>query len=68
MIDILIEKLECPNRLSEDEMVVLRALPVERRRVEAGKLAVAEGDLPASSLLLVSGMVGRFGLLRARPR
>ena len=68
MIDILIEKLECPNRLSEDEMVVLRALPVERRRVEAGKLAVAEGDLPASSLLLVSGVVGRFGLLRAGPR
>lgn len=68
MIDILIEKLERRDRLSEAEIGVLRALPLERRRVEAGQLIVEEGDFPASSLLLVSGMAGRFGLLRAGER
>ncbi|MBO9501161.1 hypothetical protein [Brevundimonas sp. A19_0] len=36
MVDILIEKLERRDRLSDAETDVLRALPPERRRVEAG--------------------------------
>jgi CRP-like cAMP-binding protein len=63
MLDVLVRKLERRDDLSIEQCDAIRRLPLERRSVQAGELIVREGERQTVSLLLVSGVAGRFALL-----
>ncbi|HEY7384918.1 MAG TPA: Crp/Fnr family transcriptional regulator [Beijerinckiaceae bacterium] len=60
--DVLIRKLRSISALSDDEMQVLRSLPLTVAQVDADQDIVREGDQPSQSCILLEGFVCRYKL------
>lgn len=63
MIGVLLRKLERLGPLSDAERGVLEALPLDVRRVGAGRDLVREGDRPSNCLVLLEGFAHRYRAL-----
>lgn len=64
----LLRKLLCRDDLSADEVAVITTMFTETRIVEAGEDIVRDGDRPAQSTLVVSGVACRYKMLRGGER
>ncbi|MDO9411142.1 MAG: Crp/Fnr family transcriptional regulator [Pseudolabrys sp.] len=60
LLDPLIAKLGSIGHLSESDRNLLAALPITVRNVGANQPVVHQGDLPKSSILVISGILSRF--------
>jgi len=63
-----IRKLEQYDRLSETERQVLESAVVRQRTVARGEDMIREGDRPTESTVLITGLAGRYNVLRSGKR
>jgi CRP-like cAMP-binding protein len=62
--ETLVKKLECLNYLNHDDKMAIRSLSLRARRLRAGTVIVAEGQLVSECCLLISGYACRHKLAR----
>jgi CRP-like cAMP-binding protein len=66
--DIITAKLCRHSPLDEQDIAVLRTLPVQSRKLRSGEDFIRQGDKPKVSALVISGMVARYHVLRGGRR
>ena len=66
--EVLAGKLKEHSRLSAEDVAELGRLSYQRRHLEPNEDLIRQGDKPDVAALVVSGMVGRYHLLRSGRR
>jgi len=62
--EVLARKLKEHSRLGSDDITELSRLTYQRRHLDANEDLIRQGDKPDVAALVVSGMVGRYHLLK----
>lgn len=62
--DVLTRKLKEHSRLGSDDVAELSRLGYQRRHLDANEDLIRQGDRPDVVALVISGMVGRYHLLK----
>lgn len=62
--EVLIRKLKEHSRLGSDDVAELSRLCYQRRHLDANEDLIRQGDRPDVVALVISGMVGRYHLLK----
>lgn len=66
--DVMIRKLKAHSALSRDDIAVLQSQPATTRNVAANEDLVRQGENPKVSIIVLSGMLGRYHTLRSGGR